>query len=205
MKKPELIGKIYDFLRDSGARKPVAIPRQTYTITDEAGNRRQFSIKRQDTMALYTMEDIKKIFDAILTVIIDSMQHGDNIYLPGIGTLSFNYRKATKCHMPGTKMWIDVPAHYVPRMQWSQAMKEAARLFEAYIKENTDIKEAVPIKRKRGRPPKNNLLASLTDQIEASRNPDNEIYDPDEDIDELIDEEEYDEIEEDEEALNDGA
>lgn len=202
MKKNEFIGRVYDMLHDTGAKKPVAIPKQKYTITDDAGNSRQFTIKRQDGEAYYTMEDIKKVFRAIIAVTIDSMRHGDTVYIPNIGTLSFSYRKATKCKLPGKNEWVDVPAHYVPKMQWAKSMRNAARIFEAYMIENTALEEPVRIKRKRGRPRRNNPISELTDQIEAGLARDEMNDDLNIDIDDLIDEMDDEDIE-DEEALDD--
>ena len=138
MHKLELASKVCEMLRESGARKPVSIPKQQFTITDEAGNSRVFNVKRADKEVLYTMDDVKRIIDVLVDVIVDTIKHGEPISLKKIGTLHIHYRAARKTRIPGTSKWVDIPAHYVPKLEYSSALLEAARIYESYKRETGD-------------------------------------------------------------------
>lgn len=165
MTKAELIDAVYTLLKESNIRKPVAVPKQQFTITDDEGNSRMFTVKRKDREALYTMVDVRNIINMMINVIVDSMQHGIPIYLPRIGTLCVQYREASKVRIPGSRQWADIPAHYVPKMNFSEAMRDAARIYEAYISENAPPEAPTKPKRGRGRPRNAERLAEIFSQM----------------------------------------
>lgn len=154
MTKGELISKTCEVLRESGKRKIVHVPKQHFTITDEEGHGRVFTVKGKDKTTLYTLDDIRNVFNAIISIVMDTVKHGESVYVPGIGTLKIHYREARKVRVPGTTKWKEVPAHYVPKLDCAWALKEAAKIYETYVIEKGDpLKEETP-KRGRGRPKK---------------------------------------------------
>ncbi len=155
MTKSELISKTCEVLRESGKRKIVHVPKQQFTITDDEGHSRMFSVKRQDRTTLYTIDDVRNVMNVMIDLVMDTVKHGDYVYIPGIGTLKIHYREARKVRIPGTRQWKDVPAHYVPKLDCAWALKEAARIYESFVLEKGDPLKAEKPKRGRGRPRKN--------------------------------------------------
>lgn len=155
VKKGDLLSKTCDYLKEKGLRKPVHVPKQQFTITDDEGHSRNFTVKRQDKEALYTMDDVRKILDAMVDIVIDTVKHGEPVYIQKIGTLNIRYREARKVRIPGTRQWKDVPGHYVPKLEYAQTLKDAARIYESYVVERGDPLTVPKPKRGRGRPRKN--------------------------------------------------
>ena len=148
MNKSELVAKTCELLKESDARKPVSIPKQQFTITDDCGNSRVFSVKRKDKEVLYTIDDVKRIIDVAVDLIVDAIKHGEQVSIKKIGTLHIHYRAARKTRIPGTSQWVDIPAHYVPKLEYASALMEAARIYEAYKIEAGDQL----LGKKKGRP-----------------------------------------------------
>jgi nucleoid DNA-binding protein len=174
VKKAELLGKIFDYLLANDIRKPVAIPKQTFTITDDTGNSRVFSVKRKDREAHYTLDDIRKVLDAFIKVAVDAVARGDSIFLPQIGTVSAQFRKERKVRIHGTMKFQTIPAHYVPKAKFAKAMRDAARVYEAYLIDNgfeIDPEKAAAAlieKKKPGRPSKKGTRP-IAEMIEESK------------------------------------
>lgn len=197
MTKAELIAKVCDVLREMDARKPVSIPKQQFTITDDSGNSRSFHVKRRDKEVLYTVDDIRQILDAAIDVVLDTVKHGESISIKKLGTLHIHFREARKTRIPGTRQWTDIPAHYVPKLEYSSALREAARIYEAYkIEAGDPLFENKP-KRGRGRPRKNReaideLIADFAKQSADASDDTLDECDSEFDIEEEYDEADYD-------------
>lgn len=157
MKFSEFVSSVYNHLRESDARKPVTIPKSQFTITDDEGHVRHFSVKRRDKEVLYSPDDVKKILYAIVDIVLDALKHGETISIPRVGTLHIHYREARKVRIPGSRQWKDIPAHYVPKLDPALALRESAKVYEAYKIEDGDPLFTPPPKRGRGRPRKNPL------------------------------------------------
>lgn len=153
MNKVELIDAVCNNLRNENKRKPVSVPKQVFTITDDEGSSRTFTVKRKDRMAIYTLDDVKNVINATIDILIDAVKRGEPVYIPKIGTLSTHFREARKVRIPGSRQWKDIPAHYVPKMDYATCIKDAARVYETYIKEIHPPQPEKP-KRGRGRPRK---------------------------------------------------
>lgn len=155
MNKTEFCGKIYEYLRNNNIRKPVSIPRQTFTITDDEGHSRVFTVKRRDRLVLYTMKDIKDIVDGFIQAMVECIARGDVIQLPRIGSISAQYRAETKVRIPGSHKWQTIPAHYVPKARFAKAMCDAAKIYEAFLIENGQMPTEAKGKRPSAGRPKN--------------------------------------------------
>lgn len=164
MTKVDLVSEICSLLRDAKARKPVPLPPQRYTITDDEGHKTSFSVKRKEKKALYTTRDISLIIDAMIDVLIDCIKRGEPVKIQRLGTFTTHFREARKTRIPGTRQWTDIPAHYTAKIDFARAMKEAALVYESYIKEEHPEKEP-PKKRGRGRPKTVDLYDDPDDEI----------------------------------------
>jgi nucleoid DNA-binding protein len=179
--KTELVSAVYNYLRDAEIKKPVTVPKSQFTITDDEGHVRHFAVRRRDKEVAYSPDDVKHVVNAMIEIVLDTMKHGESVYIPKIGTLHIHYREARKVRIPGTRQWKDVPAHYVPKVEFATALKESAKIYESYMIENGDPLFQPKEKRGRGRPRKHPLPESeLQEGLE------------DEDIIEDADEEEDD-------------
>lgn len=167
MKIGEFVSNVYNHLRESDARKSITIPKSQFTITDDEGHVRHFSVKRRDKDVLYTSDDVKKILNAMVDIVLEAIKHGETISIPKIGTLHIHYREARKVRIPGTTKWKDVPAHYVPKLDPALALRESAKIYEAFKIEDGDPLFVQPPKRGRGRPRKHPRPEDLIAKTEA--------------------------------------
>lgn len=152
MNKAEFLSAIYDILLTSGKRKPVYVPKQQFTITDDEGHSHTFSVRRKDRKSHYTLEDVKNITDALAEYIIDAVKHGEEVYFPQIGTFHAQFRAARKTRIPNSREWVTIPEHYVPKVEFAPQLKRAALIYESFKEEGQDRIDVPKKKRGRGRP-----------------------------------------------------
>ena len=149
MTKKELVSKATERLRENDERKKVIYPKQTFHITDDEGNRKDFSVRKTDKSVAYTTDDVKKIFEACLEVIIDSLKNGEEVSITGFGTFGLHYRSGRTIggfHGEQHKM----KAHYVPRFWYGKDLRTSAELYRMSVEdENGEIPAAGNIKRSR--------------------------------------------------------
>lgn len=143
MNKRSFVRCVTDKLRDNGDKKPVSIPKQTFTISDNEGNKKTFTVKHRDKTAIYTIDDVEKIVDAALEIICESLQKGEPISFQGFGSLSLKYRKPRETKMIGTDETRVVPGKYVPKFYAGNDLKLAAKLFEISLDDGMQIAEPV--------------------------------------------------------------
>lgn len=176
MNKQELAEEMCKLLKQNDVRKPISIPKQKFTISDETGNSRMFTVKQKDKRALYTQEDCKNMLDVLVVVLAEAVKKGDPIYIPKFGTLTAHYRAPRKVRLPGSRKWKDIPAHYVPKMDYAKAIRDAAKIYETYMNEVHPPEPEKP-KRGRGRPKKVDLFAQETpvDAVENIAPPTDEV------------------------------
>lgn len=130
MNKKEFISRVAEAVRDNGARKNVKVKKHTFHISDDSGNTANFIIKEQDKSVQYTVDDAGVIIEACLAVIEDALKHGEDISIKGFGTLGLHYRAARRAKQPGTEEWYDIEARYVPKFQYGNDLRMAARIYE---------------------------------------------------------------------------
>ena len=95
MNKKELISKTADILKERGIRKPVKVPRQVFHITDDEGNQKDFIVRKTDKTVMYNIEDVTAVLDACLSVIEQTLEHGEEVGIHGFG--NFSMRNRTAC------------------------------------------------------------------------------------------------------------
>lgn len=175
MNKAELIRRTFEHMLANDIRKPVVIPKQSFTITDDDGHSKVFSVKRKDKDMHYTMDDIRKVLTVAVEMIIDAVSRGEEVSVTRLGVISAKYRAEHKVRIPGSMKWRTIPGHYIPRISFSKAMKDAARVYEAFLVDiGEDIVPETPKYSGRGRPTKDQkpkrTINELMDAEEARRN-----------------------------------
>ncbi len=133
MNKKELINKVVDVLKDNDIRKPISAQKTTLHISDDNGNKSDFIIKKSERGLLFTTNDITSILDAFLAVIEDSLKHGEDITIHGFGSLGVKHRAARQTKHPDTGEVVDVDARYIPKFNYGNTLRMAAKVYEMSI------------------------------------------------------------------------
>ena len=144
MKKKELICKIAETLRENNIRKPVSIKKHSFHIADDDGNKANFHVKQQDKLVLYTADDVANILDACMAVVVDAIKNGEEVSVRGFGTLGVHYRAARRTKEPISGEWCEIEARYVPKFEFGNDLRIAAKLYEVSIGENQNGVSAEP-------------------------------------------------------------
>lgn len=130
MNKKDLISRVTEALRNNDIRKPVAIPKQVFHISDDEGNSKDFIVRKTDKSVLYNANDVSMILDACLSVVEDAIKHGEDVSIHGFGTLGVHKRAARKTKHPDTGEVVEVSARYVPKFSFGNNLRMAAKLYE---------------------------------------------------------------------------
>lgn len=138
MHKRDYIALVANKLRDSDARKTVSIGKYRLYVSDSEGKTVHFDVKQKDRTVLYTAEDVAKILDACIDTVVDLLKEGENIQLKGFGTFGVQKRAETRVKAPGTDDWYEIPSTYVPKFQYGQSLRVAAKVYELSLKEKEE-------------------------------------------------------------------
>ena len=138
MNKKELISKTVDVLRENNVRKPVAAQKTILHISDDHGNHSDFTIKKSDTGLLFTVNDVTAIIDACIAVVEDSIKHGEDVSIHGFGTLGVRHRAARQTKHPGTGDSVSIDARFVPKFNFGNALRMAAKVYELSLSDRED-------------------------------------------------------------------
>lgn len=135
MTKKDLISRVVSVLQSNGISKRVSTPKQVFHISDDEGNKKDFSVRKTDKEVSFNSNDVAFILDACLLVVEDAIKHGEEVTLHGFGTLGLHHRAARKTKKIGTDEWIDIEARYVPKFVSGNNLKLAAKLYELSLLE----------------------------------------------------------------------
>ena len=138
MFKPDLIDAVSERLEAENRRKPIMVQKHRFYISDSDGNKAQFVIKRKGKSYSFTKKDIELILDAILDSIEDALRSGDNVILKGFGSLVLHKRAARRTKKPGTEEWVEVEERLIPKFNYGNRLRMAARDAELLIKDKED-------------------------------------------------------------------
>lgn len=138
MKKKDLVSKTVEVLRENNIRKPTAAQKTILHISDDYGNKSDFMIKKSESGLLFTVNDVTAIIDACLAVIEDSIKHGEDISIYGFGTLSVQRRAARQAKHPGTGETVNIEARYVPKFNFGNNLRMAAKVYELSLHDRED-------------------------------------------------------------------
>lgn len=144
MNKRQLASRVAEVMRKNNIRKSVLVPKRTFHISDDDGNKKDFVVKSADKNVLFSVDDVETILDTALQVIEDSLKVGEPVTARGFGTLSLQYRKARATKQLGTDKWITIDARYIPKFSFGDNLRMAAKLYELSL-EDLKLNEPLPI------------------------------------------------------------
>lgn len=138
MNKKELTERIVSLLRDNDVRKNVAAQKTTLHISDDRGNSSDFIIRRSERGLQYTNKDVSAILEACLLIVEDAIKHGEDISIHGFGTLGVHQRAARTTVHPASGEPVQVSARYVPKFNFGNTLRLAAKVYEMSLAEERD-------------------------------------------------------------------
>lgn len=138
MDKRGLINKTVQLLSEQDARKPVPAKRSAIHISDDDGHSHNFIISKPQTALLFTKRDVGLVVDALMDVIIESIQDGESISVYGFGTLGIQKRAARTTKHPVTKEPIVVNERYTAKFVPSGDLRRAAKLYGVQMREQEE-------------------------------------------------------------------
>ena len=139
MNRRELVRGVAAKLRENNMKKSVRAPRHVFHISDDSGNTKDFVVKQAERSYIYTEDDVDKIVDALVDVILDALKIGDTVSIHGFGAIGVKYRQARRTRDPKTGEWVDIEGHYIPKLTFGKDMKTAAKLYELSIDEDKEL------------------------------------------------------------------
>lgn len=134
MVKKELITKATQVLKNNYIKKPVQIKKNVFHISDDEGNSADFVVKQQEKNVIYTFDDVSNILDALVAVIENSLQKGEEVSIRGFGTFGLSHRKSKLIRNVTTGELSEIGEHFVPRFQSGYGLKVAAKMHEVDVK-----------------------------------------------------------------------
>ena len=140
MNKKELISKTAEYLRENEIGKHVMFPKQTFHITDDEGNRKDFSVRKSDKEVQYTVNDVNNIISACLDIIFDSIKRGEEVSIKGFGTLGLHYRRGRVIGGFDGELHT-MKSHYCPKFWYGKDLKRCVELYQMMV---TDEEGNVP-------------------------------------------------------------
>ena len=133
--KPELVARVCSLLREYGYKKSVHVPKYAFHISDDDGNTATFGVKQTDQEYSYVAEDVSRIMDVVVDVIVDAIKRGEKVSVYGLGRFSPKLRKETRVRHPETGEFCTVPAHHYLKFEPSDSLKTAVKMFDMSIKD----------------------------------------------------------------------
>lgn len=135
MNKKDLVSRIVDVLKQNNIRKRVSAQKTILHISDDFGNNSDFIVKKSDTGLLFTAGDVNSIIDACIAVVEDAIKQGESISIHGFGTLGVNRRAERHTKHPDTGDEITINARYVPKFNFGNSLRMAAKVYEMSLSE----------------------------------------------------------------------
>lgn len=137
MNKKELARRTAALLRESGVRKPVRVPKQTFHISTDDGSCKDFVVRQSDKQVLFTIDDVDAVIDACMQVMMDGLKRGEPTSVKGFGNLGLKYRKPRQVKNPITDEFMPVEGRYVPKFTFGNDLRICARAYEASLNDGT--------------------------------------------------------------------
>lgn len=133
MNKRELVSAVTEVLKQNGIKKTIRMPKQKFTISDNEGNSKDFTVKKSDKTVYLNMDDVTNVIDACLAVIQNSLKKGEPVTVHGFGSIGLHYRKARSTKRIDTGEEVAVPARYVPKFNYGNDLRLAANIYESSL------------------------------------------------------------------------
>ena len=124
-------------MRENGARKIVQFPKQTFHISDDDGNTKNFTVQKRDGKFLYTIDDVEAVLDSMIEVIYESIRNGEQVNIRGFGSIGVKYHKPKiipdlNSDNGGT---IKIEGRYLPKLCSGHELRMHAAAYGAIAKE----------------------------------------------------------------------
>ena len=149
MNKRELISKTAECLRENGIKKKVMFPKQTFHITDDEGNRKDFSVRKTDKEVIFTTDDVKNIISACIDTILETIREGEEVSIMGFGTFGYHFRRGRTIGGFDGKLHT-MKSHYCPKFWYGKDYERSVKLYQlSQEDENGNIPEPESIKGKK--------------------------------------------------------
>ena len=139
MNRNEFVRRVTSVMRENDIRKPVSSPKQVFHISDDEGNSKDFVVRKTDKKVIFTIDDVEAVVDACLSVIADSLKRGEEISFRGFGSLGLKYRKPRATKKPGSEEWVEVTARYIPKFNFGNDLRMAAKMYELSLQDGGTI------------------------------------------------------------------
>lgn len=158
MVKKDLVCRIAEMLREAGIKKKVQFPKQTFHITDDEGNRKDFSVRKTDKEVPLTHDDVKAVVDAMFDAILESIQNGEEVTIKGFGTFGYHFRKGRTIGGFDGELHT-MKNHYCPKFWYGKDYSKSVDLFQLTQEdEHGNLPE--PADRSNGRPSRKKAVGS---------------------------------------------
>lgn len=141
MTKADLVRNVVSILHDNDIKKPVKIPKRTFTISDSEGNEKKFFINSRDKEVYFNKEDVEAVVDACIFAIGESLKRGEMVSVRGVGGIGIKYRKprSVKDFRSGER--IEVPGKYFPYLFVGKELRLCAKMYELSLNETDEFNE----------------------------------------------------------------
>lgn len=129
MHKKALCTRIASILKENDFRKSIPVTKHQFTIIDEEGDSRCFTVRKKAKKLLFTIDEVEMIIDAAINVIEDCIRHGEDVTVSSFGSLGVKYRAP---HMTNDLInggLMEVEGRYVPKFTAGKDLKMYARLY----------------------------------------------------------------------------
>lgn len=140
MRKKDFVRAVCERLKEEGKRKPVTIPKHSFTISDDEGNEKIFYVKKRDKTMMYSIEDVEAIIDACLDIVKQAVSTGEEIVFYGFGTLNV-IKRAPRWTITPNGERVDIAEHYVPKFTAAKDLRMAAKLYELSLADGVASEE----------------------------------------------------------------
>lgn len=141
MNKKDMVKEVSDFLKDSDIKKSVSAPRHVFHVRCDDGYQKDFYVTGADREVVFTLGDIENIIDGFIAVVKDALLKGDSVVIRNFGTFKLNKRAPHRAMHPQTGEIVVIPAHYVPKFEYSPELKKVAKMYELSMSDRENLPE----------------------------------------------------------------
>lgn len=130
MVKKDVVRRAAALLRERNLGKMIKMPKQVFHITDDEGNSKNFVVRKNERLMVYTTEDVEAIMDALIYVLYDALRKGDNVTIMGFGKFAPKYMKERKLKNVNDGKLMTVDGHFIPTFLSGTDMRRAVQTYE---------------------------------------------------------------------------
>lgn len=137
MNRREFTSRVAALLREKGSRKRMIAPKHTFHISDDDGNKKDFTVRKSMKGVLYNRDDVDAIIDACIKIIQEAMMHGEPVEFRGFAKLGLHYHKLGNRTNPGTGEKLNIAGRYLPKFTALMDLKKYAAIYQRSLEDGT--------------------------------------------------------------------